>query len=123
MFESQLLQMPGPRDIVIYWPCPRAFSVVQKPGARHTFQCKSLWGEGRGGGRMVTIKIHTCITHPLRIGLFLYPNIILCIFLRIVYASLTHRIVFISKYHFAHSLTHHLRIPYIYAHLRKLQLA
>ena len=26
-----LMQMPGPRDIVIYWPGPRAFSVVQKP--------------------------------------------------------------------------------------------
>ena len=31
MFESQLIQMLGPRDIVIYWPGPRAFSVVQKP--------------------------------------------------------------------------------------------
>ena len=31
MFESQLMQMPGPRDIVIYWPGPWAFSVVQKP--------------------------------------------------------------------------------------------
>ena len=116
MFESQLLQMPGPRDIVIYWPCPQAFSLVQKPGAGHTFQCKS-----RGGG--VTGQNDTCITHPLRIGLFLYPNIILCISLRIVYASLTHRIVFIPKYHSAHSLTHHLRIPYTYAQLCKLQLA
>ena len=26
-----LMQMQGPRDIVIYWPYPRAFSVVQKP--------------------------------------------------------------------------------------------
>ena len=26
-----LMQMPGSRDIVIYWPRPRAFSVVQKP--------------------------------------------------------------------------------------------
>ena len=26
-----LMQMPGPRDIVIYWPGPREFSVVQKP--------------------------------------------------------------------------------------------
>ena len=31
MFESQLTQMPGPRDIVIYRPHPRAFSIVQKP--------------------------------------------------------------------------------------------
>ena len=27
------MQMPSPRDIVIYWPDPRAFSVVQ-----------NLWG-------------------------------------------------------------------------------
>ena len=104
MFESQLLQMPGPRDIVIYWPCPRTFSVVQKSGAGHTFQCKNP------GGGMVTGQIDTSITHPLRIGLFLYPNIIFCIFLRIVYASLTHRIVFIPKYH----LRILLRITYAY---------
>ena len=108
--------MSGSRDIVIYWPCPRAFSVVQKPrGWAHISMQKP--------GGMVTGQIDTCITHPLRIGLFLYPNIILCIFLRIVYASLTHRFVFILKYHLAHPLTHHLHMPYTYAHLRKLQLA
>ena len=31
MFESELMQMPGPRDIVIYKHDPRAFSVVRKP--------------------------------------------------------------------------------------------
>ena len=36
-----LMQMPGPRDIVIYWPGLRAFSVVQKPGAGHTFGAKA----------------------------------------------------------------------------------
>ena len=41
MFESQLMQIPGPRDIVIYRPDPRAFSVVQSLGAGHTFRCKS----------------------------------------------------------------------------------
>ena len=106
MFESQLLQMPGPRDIVIYWPCPRAFSVVQKPRAwAHISKQKP-----GGGGLMVTGQIDTCITHPLCIGLFLYPNIILCIFLRIVYAPLTHRIVFIPK----HLLRILLRITYAY---------
>ena len=30
MFESQLMQMPGPRDIVSYRPAFQAFSVVQK---------------------------------------------------------------------------------------------
>ena len=39
MFESWLMQMPGPRDIMIYWPGPLAFSVLQKPGAGHTFWC------------------------------------------------------------------------------------
>ena len=48
MFESQLMQMPGPRDIVVYWPGPQAFSVVQSPGAGHTFRCKS---PGVPGGR------------------------------------------------------------------------
>ena len=47
MFESQLMQMPGPRDIVIYWSGPRAFSAVQKP---------------RGARGMVTGQIDTCIT-------------------------------------------------------------
>ena len=46
-----LMQMPGPRDIVIYWPGPRAFSVVQKP-----WGCSVL-----GGGGMVTGQIDTCI--------------------------------------------------------------
>ena len=53
-----LIQMSGPRDIVIYWPGPRAFSVVHK-----------LWGwaphfgakaPGCPGG-MVTGQIDTCI--------------------------------------------------------------
>ena len=60
MFESQLMQMSGPRDIVIYWSGPRAFSVVQKPwGWAHILVQKS-WG-ARGGG-MVTDQIDTCIT-------------------------------------------------------------
>ena len=53
-----LMQMSGPRDIVIYWPGPWAFSVVQKPWAGHTFQCKSP-GVPRGG--MVTSQIDICI--------------------------------------------------------------
>ena len=58
-----LMQMPGSRDIVIYWPGPRAFSVVQNPGAGHTFRCKS---PGVPGG-MVTGQIDTCITQFYRI--------------------------------------------------------
>ena len=60
MFESQLIQMPGPRDMVIYWPGPRAFSVVQKPrGWAHISVQKPLGA--RGGGGMVTGQIDTCI--------------------------------------------------------------
>ena len=57
VFESQLMQMPGPKDIVIYWPGPRTFSVVQKPwGWAHILVQKP-----RGGGGMVTGQIDTCI--------------------------------------------------------------
>ena len=54
-----LMQMPGPRDIVIYLPGPRAFSVVQKPwGWAHILVQKP---RGARGG-MVTGQIDTCIT-------------------------------------------------------------
>ena len=51
--------MPGPRDIILYWPGPRAFSVVQKPrGWAHISVQKP-----RGArGEMVTGQIDTCIT-------------------------------------------------------------
>ena len=58
MFESQLIQMLGPRDIVIYWPGPRAFSVVQKPRDWAHILVQKPWG-ARGGG--VTGQIDTCI--------------------------------------------------------------
>ena len=55
-----LMQMPGPRDIVVYWPGPREFSVVQKPwGWAHISVQKP---RGAGGGGMVTGQIDTCIT-------------------------------------------------------------
>ena len=58
VFESQLVQMPGPRDIILYWPSPRAFSVVQKPrGWAHISVQKP---RGAGGG-MVTGQIDTYI--------------------------------------------------------------
>ena len=53
-----LMQMPGPRDIVIYLPGPRHFLLCKSPGAGHTFWCKS---PGVPGG-MVTGQIDTCIT-------------------------------------------------------------
>ena len=57
-----LMQMPGPRDIVIYWAGPRAFSVVQKPwGWAHVVQ------KPRGARGMVTGQIDTCITQFYRI--------------------------------------------------------
>ena len=54
-----LMQMPCPRDIVIYyWPGSRAFSVVQKPwGWAHISVQKP-----RGAGGTVTCQIDTCIT-------------------------------------------------------------
>ena len=59
MFESQLVQMPGPRDIILYWPGPRAFFVVQKPrGWAHISVQKPR--SARGG--MVTGQIDTCIS-------------------------------------------------------------
>ena len=60
IFESQLIQMPGTRDIVIYRSGPRAFSIVQKPrGWAHISVQKP-----RGGrGEIVTGQIDTCITN------------------------------------------------------------
>ena len=53
------MQMPGPRDIVIYWPDPQAFSVVPKPwGWAHILVQKP---RGARGGGMVTGQIDTCI--------------------------------------------------------------
>ena len=51
------MQMPGPRDIVIYWP--GHFLLCKSPGAGHTFWCKS---PGVPGGGMVTGQIDTCIS-------------------------------------------------------------
>ena len=52
-FESQLMQMPGPRDIVIYRPAPMAFSVLQK--------LDTHFGAKAPGCRRVTGQIDTCI--------------------------------------------------------------
>ena len=41
--------MPGPRDIVIYWPGPQAFSVMQKPwGWSHILVQKPQGSRGDG---------------------------------------------------------------------------
>ena len=58
------MQMPGPRDNVIYWPGPRPFSVVQNPwGWAHVLVQKPRGAMGGGGGGgMVTGQIDTCIT-------------------------------------------------------------
>ena len=57
MSESQLMQMPGPRDIVIYRPGPQAFSVVQKPWDwAHISVQKPQGAQG-----MVTSQADTCI--------------------------------------------------------------
>ena len=57
-----LMQMPSPRDIIIYWPGPQAFSVVQKPWGWAHILVQKPWG-ARGG--MVTSQIDTCITFML----------------------------------------------------------
>ena len=59
MFESQLIQMLGPRDIVIYWPGPWAFSVVQKPWDWAHILVQKPWIAQ--GGEGVTGQIDTCI--------------------------------------------------------------
>ena len=57
MFESQFMQMPGPRDIVIYRSGPREFSVVQR-----ALRLGIHFGEKALGG-MVTGQIDACITN------------------------------------------------------------
>ena len=51
--------MPGPRNIVIYWPSPRAFPVVQKPWAWPHILVQKPWG-AQGG--MVTGQIDAYFT-------------------------------------------------------------
>ena len=53
--------MPGPRDTVIYWPGPRAFSVVQKPRGWAHISVQKPWG-ARGDG---TSQIDTCINYKV----------------------------------------------------------
>ena len=66
MFESQLVQMPGPRDIILYWPGPRALTVVQKPRSwAHIWVQKP---RGARGGGMVTGQIDTCIIYNATLG-------------------------------------------------------
>ena len=56
------MQMPGPRDIVIYRPGPRAFSVVQKPwGWAHILVQKHQGA--RGDGNRSNWYLHY---HPLQ---------------------------------------------------------
>ena len=81
MFESQLMQMPSPRNIVIYWPAPGHFILCKSPGTGHTLQCKS---PGVPGG-MVTGQIDTCISstkQPIRKALkaleFVSSEVIYC---------------------------------------------
>ena len=65
-----LMQVHGPRDIVIYWAGRGHFLLCKSPGAGHTFWCKSpeaghtFWCKSLGvpgGGGMVTGQIDTCI--------------------------------------------------------------
>ena len=52
------MEMPGPRDIVIFRSGPRAFSVLQKPWGWAHISVQKPRG-ARGG--MVTGQIDTCI--------------------------------------------------------------
>ena len=58
IFESQLMQMPGPRDIVIYRLAPGHFLLSKSPGAGYTFGAKAPGCRGEG---IVTGEIDTCI--------------------------------------------------------------
>ena len=74
MFESQLMQMPGPRDMVIYRSDPRAFSVVQKPWGWAHISVQQLRG-------MVTGQIDACIIISFRVpeiskGCTIAPNVV-----------------------------------------------
>ena len=42
------MQMPGPRDIVIYWPGPQAFFVVQEPWSWAHISVQKPRGAGGG---------------------------------------------------------------------------
>ena len=46
-----LMQMPGPTDIVIYWPGPWAFSVGQKPWGWAHILVQKPWGARGDGNR------------------------------------------------------------------------
>ena len=63
IFESQLMQMPGPRGIVIYRPGPWAFSIVQKPWGWAHVSVQKPRGAQRGG--VVTGQIDTCINSKI----------------------------------------------------------
>ena len=54
-----LMQMPGPRDIVIYWLGPRAFSVVQKPWGWAHISVQKPRG-ARGDGNRLIWYLHYC---------------------------------------------------------------
>ena len=58
MFESQLIQTPGPRDIVIYRLGSRAFSVVQKAWGWAHISVQRPRGATRRG--TVTDQSDTC---------------------------------------------------------------
>ena len=59
MFESQLIQMPVPRDIVILLAQPPGiFCCAKAPGLGTHFGAKA---PGCPGGGMVTGQIDTCI--------------------------------------------------------------
>ena len=54
-----LMQIPGPRDIVIYWPGPRAFSVLQKPWGWAHISVQKPRG-ARGDGNRSNWYLHYC---------------------------------------------------------------
>ena len=54
------MQMRGLRDIVIYWPGPRAFSVVQMPWGWAHISIQKPWGAKGGGGNRSNLYLHVC---------------------------------------------------------------
>ena len=72
-FESRLMQMPGPRDIVIYRPGPGYFLLCKSPGAGHTFWCKSPGVPGGGDGNRSNRYLHNLIVSWHLSTIFVLP--------------------------------------------------
>ena len=65
------MQMPGPRDIVIYWPGPGAFSVVQKPWGWAHILVQKPQGAREGNGNRLYWYLHYSFAQEYTLGCML----------------------------------------------------